>query len=89
MNDTFNPQKGERVRFRTEVAHIYDDSEWGEKLSKPRLGTIIEVPWAAANTGEGTVLVEWDSLTGPKADPVKWQHWHHTDNLYRDEGGAS
>ena len=75
---------GQRVRFRAERASLYDDSAWGEKLRKARGGTIIEVPWAAANTGEGTVLVEWDTLTPPKANPADWRRWHHTDGLIAD-----
>ena len=71
---------GDRVANRVECAHLYSDCEWGEKLSKPRLGTVIEVPLATASepSGEGTILIEWDSLTGAKSDPQKWQKWLHT-----------
>ena len=71
-------QVGERVASRPEFAHLYEGTSWAQKLALPRMGTIIEVPWATRNVGEGTVLVDWDSLTGEKGEPKNWQRWMWT-----------
>lgn len=76
---------GDRVRNRPELAHIYDGSPWAAKLALPREGTVIDVPWFAANNGEGTLLIEWDSLTGPKADPASWRIWVHSNHIHKIE----
>jgi hypothetical protein len=72
---------GERVRNRTDMAHLYADSPWGPKLAIPRLGTVRDVPLATATVGEGTLLIEWDSLNGGKKDPLAWQVWLHSSLL--------
>lgn len=70
---------GDRVRNRPKFAGLYSDSAWGEKLARPRVGTVVEVPLAAATTGSGTILIEWDSLTGLKKNAADWQIWLHSD----------
>ena len=72
---------GARVSMRTQDAHLYEGTHWAEKLALPRCGTILEVPLATQTAGQGTVLVEWDSLTGQKGKAENWQRWMHTDRL--------
>lgn len=74
---------GARVSMKTEDAHLYDGSHWAEKLSKPRDGTVLEVPLATQDAGSGTVFVEWDSLTGQSGKPENWRRWMHTDRITR------
>lgn len=76
---------GQRVSFRTELAHLYDGTVWAEKLARPRSGTIREVPLFAFQNGAGTVLIEWDSLTGGAKKDKNWVRWHHTDFLILGE----
>lgn len=74
---------GDRVKAGPDLAPLYGDSPWGAKFAIPRLGTVYTVPWAAEHTGRGTLLIEWDSLTGPKADPAAWRIWLHSDLVER------
>ena len=74
---------GDRVRNKPELAHLYDGTHWAEKLSRPRLGTVTEVPLYARETGEGTLLVHWDSLTGDNTDKALWERWMHSTNIER------
>lgn len=72
---------GQRVQNRPEFASVYEGTEWAEKMKLPRLGTVVEVPLAIQTHPEqrGTILIEWDSLTGPKADPAAWRKWMYSD----------
>lgn len=72
---------GQRVKNRPELAHAYEGTEWAEKMAMPREGTILELPWHIRHEGSGTMLVEWDSLTGPKKDPAQWRRWMHSDHV--------
>lgn len=74
-------QVGDRVSFNPDFAHLFDDCAWGEKLLKPRGGTIVKLPWFIQNLGKGTLLVDWDSLTGPKKNPDDWLLWVHSNWL--------
>ena len=71
-------ESGVRVRNRPEFASLWNDSHWGAKLALPRGGVVIEAPLVARTAGEGTLLIEWDSLTGPKQDPEVWRMWIHS-----------
>lgn len=74
---------GDRVRSIPRLAHLYDGTVWKEKLSKPRGGTVIEVPLAiqTSEDGHGTLLIEWDSLTGDKGDIRLWQRWMYSKHI--------
>ena len=72
---------GQRIRNKTELAHLYEGTGWEAKLARPRRGTVINVPWALLNVGEGTMLVEWDSLTGKKSSPEDWTMWIYSTHV--------
>lgn len=76
---------GDRVRSLPELAHLYDGTVWREKLSKPRGGTVVEVPLAIQTSadGHGTLLIQWDSLTGGNDDPRLWRRWMHSRHIAR------
>lgn len=80
---------GDRVRNRIQYADLYSDSAWGAKLAIPREGVVVEVPPATHRTGEGTLLIEWDSLTGPKKNPADWRIWLHSDLVERASSPSS
>ena len=75
---------GDRVRCLPEHAWVRHGTAWKEKLSKDRGGVVIEVPACTAETGQGTLRVEWDSLLGEKADPEAWRMWVHSSLIARD-----
>lgn len=69
---------GDRVRNLPEHAWTCGTPSWVEKMEKPRGGVVLLAPKAAQSSGEGTLLVEWDSLTGSKSNPKDWQMWIHS-----------
>ena len=77
-------QPGMRVKNKPELGHLYEGTPWADKLSKPRGGTVVAVPWFAENTGSGTIKVEWDSLTGTKNKGSDWSMWTHTEFILPD-----
>lgn len=74
---------GDRVRNKPEMAHLYEGTHWAEKLAKPRMGTVREVPLAIRTTGQGrgTILIEWDSLTDMRGPDHLWVRWMHSDHI--------
>lgn len=75
---------GDRVRNKPELANLYDGTTWAEKLSKPRTGTVVEVPLAirTSSDGHGTLFIKWDSLTGaPNDDERLWSRWMHSKHI--------
>ena len=72
---------GMRVRNLPENAHLQEGTPWAEKLALPRLGTVKELPWYIRKHGHGTLLIEWDSLTGQKNDPAAWRMWIHSNSV--------
>lgn len=69
---------GDRVRNLPEHSWVRHGSAWSDKMALPRQGTIIEVPMAARDAGEGTLLVEWDSLGAAKTSTDNWRMWIHS-----------
>ena len=65
--------KVETIPGHTEAWEV--EAEWANKLSKPRTGTVVEVPLFCRTEGHGTILIEWDSLT----DDTTWQRWSMTE----------
>lgn len=70
---------GDRVKNDPENAWLYCGSNWGNKMKKQRSGTIVEVPMATREAGEGTLLVKWDSLTdSDNSNESLWTRWIHS-----------
>jgi hypothetical protein len=66
---------GDRVRTNLDHAWVYAGTEWEGLMSRDRAGVVLEVPDATIRQGEGTLLVQWESLTsGPLKRPVMWTH---------------
>ena len=75
---------GDRVKNDPANAWLYCGSNWGRKMAKQRSGTVVEVSMYAAETGAGTLLVRWDSLTGgDNSDAGLWTRWVHSYLLER------
>jgi hypothetical protein len=74
---------GDIVETRPEDAWVYEGTEKENLMGRKRRGTVIEVPWAARETGAGTLLVRWESLTAVPLKRSDW--WTHTDFLRKAE----
>jgi hypothetical protein len=74
---------GDRVASVPENAWLWGNSPWGKKLALERRGTVVEVPLAVRTVRIGTLRVEWDSLSGEKADPEAWRMWVHSSLIER------
>ena len=83
---------GDTVTPNPDHAWVYCGTEKEAVMNAPRTGTVIEVPMAAEQDGNGlgTVRVRWNSLTARPLMPHRAEHWHHTDLLLAvvSEGAA-
>jgi hypothetical protein len=75
---------GDTVKTIPSVTARYEnESAWVAKLSKTRTGKVVEVPHFTRVEGQGTLLIEWESLTGEQADPKQWRRWIHSTAVER------
>lgn len=74
-------QVGDKVETNLEHAWVYAGTEREYLMGRRRTGRVVEVPLSVKTSGEGTLLIKWDSLTPTPLKRSEW--WTHSSLITR------